>query len=274
MVKTVYEAWNFGLSKVTNNYFCILTSDDLWEHNWLDIAINSLKYNPNCICAAATTKLLNSNSEWGNKATFTSIGDRFFMTTENSPQLRNGLVNSLAHYFIGPLHTSIHSLLMRSTILYQGEKFAEDLGSAADYEWYIKLGFYGDILYLPNVSVGWRIYAGQVTKQAEQECTGNFVKKIHCRMRDKIAQRLGTIGKEFIVMADDYDRTILTYHYARPYLVNIFSKPFTEIPRLIKLMFTMPREFFYDFLFRVRGKYFFLEESLRRAKKFYSLMDY
>ncbi|MCS6794308.1 MAG: glycosyltransferase family 2 protein, partial [Oscillatoriaceae bacterium SKYG93] len=29
-----YHTWNFGLSKVKNKYFCILTSDDVWNKEW------------------------------------------------------------------------------------------------------------------------------------------------------------------------------------------------------------------------------------------------
>ena len=56
----LYQSWNFGLSKVTSPYFCILTSDDVWDKNWLQLATQSITSNNNAICVAARTYSLNS----------------------------------------------------------------------------------------------------------------------------------------------------------------------------------------------------------------------
>ncbi|MEM2154881.1 MAG: glycosyltransferase family 2 protein [Nitrososphaeria archaeon] len=265
----VYQSWNIGLSKVKNQYFCILTSDDIWSQEWLEVAMQSLMANKNAIAAAARTKLIDADSQWKSIATFNAAGERFF-TTESIPQLRNGIVSSIASYFIGPIYTSIHSLVMKSEILTQGMRFTEDVGSTADYEWYIRLGLYGDIIYHPEIEVGWRVYEGQATKRNEQEKYGNFIKKIHDRTRHEISTQLdSTLAETFVEMAEFYDRTILAYHYARPYWVNIMTQPSIEIPRFFNVLSTMPKELLIDFLFKIRGKYFFIEESIATATKFY-----
>ncbi len=270
---SVYEAWNFGLSKVKNPYFCVLTSDDVWDSQWLEIGIESLARNESAVCSAARAKLMNANSEWGPTPEFNLLGERFFSTDELTPQLRSGLLSSIASYFIGPIYTTIHSLLMRSEVLKAGAKFAEDVGSTADYEWYISLGFFGDIVYHPQVEVAWRIYEGQATKHREQEKYGELIQKIHARAKDSIVCRLASdfnqnIAEQFQVMAEYYDRTILRYHYARPYLVNLRQTPFVELPKLLRILLTMPRECALDCLFKLKGQYFFYEESLAIAKKF------
>lgn len=262
-----YKAWNFGLSKVENPYFCILTSDDLWQQQWLEKGIISLSENENAVCVAAKTEKVNANDEWTGTALYNLVGDRFFQTSMSTPQTRAGIDNAIANYFIGPIYSSIHSLLMRSKIIRLGERFAEDLGSTADYEWYIKLGLYGDIIYHPEIEVGWRVYEGQATKPRNQEENGNFIQKIHLRNRDKVAQKLEGIVDNFEAIAQDYDNRILAYHYARSYLINIVYQPVTEIPRLLKVVSTMPRELLLDCLFKIRGKNFFLEESLATARQ-------
>lgn len=267
--KSFYEAWNFGLYKVTNSYFCILTSDDIWQLSWLETAIQSLSENKNAICAAAKTKLIDVDSRWGDTAPANLLGERFFQTSESAPQTRNGLASSVASYFIGPIYTSIHSLLMRSEVLHQGEKFSEDLGPTADYEWYIKIGLYGDIIYHPETVVGWRKYEGQVTTIKKQEYYGSCSQKIHLRMRGKVAQKLGSASDTFIAMASNYDYRVLAYHYARPWLANLITQPSVDFPRLIEVLFTMPREVLLDCFCRIRGKYFFYEESIATAQKFY-----
>jgi len=266
---TVYEAWNLGLSKVQNPYFCILTSDDLWEVEWLETAINSLTIYPNAIGVAARTKLIDEKGEWGKITDFNEAGEQFFQTNELNSQLRKGIASCIASFFIGPIYTSIHSLVMRSEILRQGEKFAEDVGTAADYEWYIKLGLYGDIIYHPQIQVGWRIYEGQATKHREQESMGKLIKKIHSRTKVLIAQELDRLADEFLQAAEKYDRTILTYHYTRPYFINLRDKPLEEIPRLFKIIYTMPKETLMDFSYKFKRKYFFTESSIAIAKKFY-----
>ena len=265
-----YKTWNFGLAKVENPYFCILTSDDVWSKEWLELALKSLMANKNARAAAARTTIINSDSQWKSIATFNAAGERFF-TTESIPQSRKGIVSSIASYFIGPIYTSIHSLVMKSEILTQGIRFTEDVGSTADYEWYIRLGLYGDIIYHPEIEVGWRVYEGQSTKRNEQAKYGNFIQKIHDRTRHEISSQLdSTLAETFVQMAESYDRTILAYHYARPYWVNIMTQPSIEIPRFFNVLYTMPQEMLIDFLFKIiRGKYFFIEESIATATKFY-----
>jgi glycosyltransferase involved in cell wall biosynthesis len=268
--RSIYEAWNFGLSKVINPFFCILTSDDLWQVEWLETAINSLIKHPTAIAAAAKTKLLDSNSQWGDTALFNVVGEEFFQTETCDSQLRSGILSAIAGYFIGPIYTSIHSLVIRSDYwLAKGERFAEDLGSTSDYEWYIKLGLYGDIIYHSDIASGWRIYEGQVTSHAEQEYTGKYIQEIHQRLRQQIADKLANNRDYFLKEAMQYDRFILRYHYSRPYLTNLFKKPLQEIPKLLYILLQMPIELLQDLWFKVKGKYFFTEASLSTARKVY-----
>lgn len=267
---TCYQAWNFGLSQVKNPYFCILTSDDIWPVNWLETALKSLVHYPNTVGAAAKTIAINQASQSLGISIHNIMGDRFF-NNPRSTQLRDGVVNAVAAYFLGPIYTSIHSLVMRSEILNQ-EKFAEDVGSTADCEWYIKLGLYGDIVYHPNVEVGWRIYQGQATQPKKQEENGQFMAIIHLRNRNLIAKKLEGLEDAFIKAAKEYDRRILTYHYARPCLANLRDRPLAEIPKLVKLFSNMPGEILKDFLDKFQGKSFFVEASVATAKEFYAGM--
>lgn len=160
----LYKSWNFGLSKVMSPYFCILTSDDIWEKNWLQLAIQSFANNSKAICVAARTYHMDADSRLKGIAFHNQLGERFFMTDNSIPQLRNGIVDTMAQYFLGSIYTSVHSLLLKSEILSLSGFFPEDLGNAGDQEWYIKLGLYGDIVYHPEIKAGWRNYQEQTTK--------------------------------------------------------------------------------------------------------------
>ena len=264
--KNLYHAWNFGLLKVDKPYFCILTSDDLWNKTWLEEALVSLNRYPNAVCAAARTKVITAEGEWKETALLNTLGEEFFSEDNSTLQVREGIASTLASYFLGNIYTSVHSLLIRSELL-QDKSFAEDLGSTADYEWSMRLGLYGDIIYHPEIEVGWRVYEGQATKPRSQEENGKFIQKIHVRNRDEIAERLNGIADEFRAIAEDYDNRILTYHYARSYLVNLRHQPLVEIPRLAKILSLMPKELFLDCLFKMRRKSFFIEESLATANR-------
>jgi glycosyltransferase involved in cell wall biosynthesis len=268
----LYRAWNFGLSKVTNPYFCILTSDDVWDKNWLEVAVHSLEINKTAICAAARTKTIDSNSQWGNIAINSLMGERFFRTEDSQIQLRDGITSSIANYFLGSIYTSIHSLLIRSDVLKQGERFAEDVGSTADYEWYIRLSFYGNVIYHPEIEVGWRFYEGQATIPTNQVMNGNFIQKIHARTRNEIARKLDSLADEFREMAQQYDRQVLSYHYGRPCLVNLHTKPTTEFMKLLRICFKYPRAIFMDSLLKIEGKSYYVEESLYIARKMLNVM--
>jgi glycosyltransferase involved in cell wall biosynthesis len=267
----LYSAWNFGLSKVTNPYFCILTSDDVWDKNWLEVAVHSLENNKNAVCAAARTKTIDFKSQWGNIAIHNLMGERFFHTKDSQTQLRDGIISSVANYFLGAIYTSIHSLLIRRELINQIERFAEDVGSVADYEWYIRLGFYGDVIYHPEISVGWRLYEGQETIPTNQEKNGNFIQKIHFRTRDEIAQKLDTfVRHEFRSGAEYYDDYVLAYHYGRPCLANLRSSPLTELAKLLKIFYKLPKAMIMDILLKIQGKSFYIEESLATAQRFLS----
>jgi glycosyltransferase involved in cell wall biosynthesis len=264
-----YKTWNFGLSKVTNAYFSLLTSDDIWPSNWLEVAVNSLTDNPTAICAAARTTEIDEHSNRIATADFNRLAERFFDNDDRTPQLRDGMVSSVASYFIGPIYTSIHSLVVRSEVLKTGIQFPEDVGSTGDYEWYMRLGFYGDAVYHPGIETGWRTYEGQATKPRSQAENGSFLQTMHLRTREDIANKLGDAGDRFRTMAQRYDREILAYHFARPYLINLRNEPFQEIPKLLKILSTMPKEFILDFVYKAIKKNFYYEESLATAQRFY-----
>lgn len=266
----LYQSWNFGLSKVTNSFFCILTSDDFWDKQWLEIAHQRLSNNEKAICVASRTRIIDINGKPGDIAPSNLLAEKCFKILDNTTYLLDGIDSSVASYFLLGIYSSIHALLMRSSILKHGETFAEDIGSAADYEWYMKIGFYGKIIYCSDIEVSWRFYEGQATQPMEQKQYGKFLQKIHRRNRYKIAEKLGNFGNYFKIIAEDYDNRIMGYDFARPCLKNIYRHPWVALPDLLQVAMTMPREFLLDCYFKLIGKRFVCEESLKICRKFYA----
>jgi glycosyltransferase involved in cell wall biosynthesis len=265
--KGIYNSWNFGLSKVTSPFFCILTSDDLWDSNWLSIAVKTLIETDSAICVAARTKIIYENEIKNKISQHNLIGEIFFETDLSKPQIRQGIADSIANYFLGSIYTSIHSLLIRKTILNKGEAFSEDVGAIADCEWYMRLGLYGDVVYCPNVEVGWRVYDGQATNPQKQRENGQYMQIIHTRSRNDIVKKMNIIDHKFNDMASQFDSRLLTYRYSRPCLKNLYSNFVQELPNLLLCISKFPKEFLLDIVFKISGKDFFIEKSLLIAKQ-------
>lgn len=264
--KGLYNSWNFGLSKVKNSYFCILTSDDTWEQNWLEIAINSLENNLNAICAAARTRTIDIESKPLEIAIHNLMGEQVLVPKIDKSKITiDGITSSISSYFLGSIYTSIHSLVMRSKIVFQGERFAEDVGFIADYEWYLRIGFHGDIIYHLDVEANHRLYLGQATAKSRLRENGIFMQKIHCRNRDLIAKKLS--NNKFTYLATKYDKEVLTYRYARPTVSELKSSPIVAGFQFFLLFIQMPIQAIQEIYLKINGKNFYIERSLKNARQ-------
>lgn len=271
--KGLYNSWNFGLSKIKSPYFCILTSDDIWHDNWLQTAVQSLENNLYAVCAAARTRAIDVDGQLGVIPVHSLMGEHFFQTSNSTSQIRQGIISSVASYFLGSIYTSIHSLLMRSSILQQGEEFAEDVGNIADYEWYIRMSFYGDIIYLPYIEAYYRIYQGQATSKNQQSDSGISMQKIHLRNRETIAKKLGSYGDKFINLAAQYDESIIAYRYARPTGKKFITQPILSLFELFYTTCNMPNQLIKDIFLKIIGKDFYIESSTNAINQLFENME-
>lgn len=260
----LYNSWNFGLSKVKNSYFCILTSDDTWEKNWLEIAVNSLESNLNAVCAAARTRTIDIEGKPLEIAIHNLMGEQVLVPKVNNSKITiDGIKSCISGYFLGSIYTSIHSLVMRSEIVFQGERFAEDVGFIADYEWYLRIGFYGDVIYHLDVEANHRLYLGQATAKSRLRENGIFMQKIHCRNRELIAKKLS--NNKFTYLATKYDKEVLTYRYARPTVSELKSSPAVAVLQFLLLFLQMPIQAIQEIYLKINGKNFYIERSLKNA---------
>lgn len=269
----LYNSWNFGLSKVTNSYFCILTSDDLWDKNWLQVAVSSLEDNINVVCAAARTRIIDAEGKSLEVATHNLMGEQLFVTNLQTSTIINGVNSSIANYFLGSIYTSVHSLLMRRKILLKGEKFTEDVGAIADYEWYLRMGLYGDIIYHPFLEASHRSYPGQATAKNRLKANGLGMQKIHDRNRQLIADKLGDAGDRFLFLANKYDKEILAYRYARPTATELKNLSMSTIAEMIAVLFNNPKQVILDTFLKITRRNFYIENSINYAQTMLNILE-
>ena len=269
----LYNSWNFGLSKVKNPYFCILTSDDLWNKNWLQVAIYSLENNLNAVCSAARTRIIDAEGIFLEVATHNLMGEQVLIADPQKSTIINGILSNVANYFLGSIYTSIHSLVMRREILLKGEQFNENVGAIADYEWYLRIGFYGDIIYHSFVEASHRSYPEQATAKTRLKQNGLVMQNIHDRNRELIANQLGNQRDCFLSLAKKYDKKILAYRYARPTISELKSPSIFTILELIAVLLKMPSQAILDIHLNRVGKSFYIEQSIDYANQMLSILN-
>ncbi len=262
----LYNSWNFGLSKVVNPYFCILTSDDTWDNNWLQVAVCSLENNLNAVCAAARTRIIDDKGNSLEIATHNLMGEQLLINDLQKSTVVKGIFSNVANYFLGSIYTSVHSLVMRKEILLKGEKFTEDVGAIADYEWYLRMGLYGDIIYHPFIEASHRSYVGQATAKNRIKENGLLIQKIHDRNRGSIANQLGNESDRFLSLATKYDREILAYRYARPTATELKNSSISTIAEMISVLFNSPKQVILDIFLKTNGRNFYIENSINYAQ--------
>ena len=263
----LYNSWNFGLSKVINPYFCILTSDDLWDKNWLQAAVSSLDNNLNAVCVASRTRIIDVKGNPLEVAIHNLMGEQVLITDLQNTTRINGIISNVANYFLGSIYTSVHSLVMRQEILLKGEKFTEDVGAIADYEWYLRMGFYGDIIYYPFIEASHRSYPGQATAKSRLKENGLLMQKIHDRNRELIADQLGNQSEYFLSLATKYDKEILAYRYARPTVAELKNPSISIIIEMASVYLKMPKQVIIDTYLKIFGRNFYIENSINYAKQ-------
>lgn len=266
----LYESWNFGLRKVSNPYFTVLTSDDVWHSEWLEKATSALNKYDNVVAAAARTRYIDQEGRIGPIARRNSRGESILLDEEVSgSSIWDGIECSTAGYFLGTIFNSIHSLIVRSSILDE-HLFPTDVGTAADLEWSTRLGLYGDIVYFPNVEVYWRRYEGQASGKSidERKELGRNIAKMLKRMKPEILQRLSeSKRKRFVNASDYYFDEILSYFFNRPPEESFMASPAKAVRHAVQAAFSHPRFFLgeiYNYL--IKKETYTLQERARLAK--------
>lgn len=224
----LYKSWNVGLEKVRNPYFAVLTSDDLWDLHWLEVALSALEQHEQAIAAAARTKYIDEAGQVGSVARRNNIGESLFLNDrDSSPVVWDGLDCSVAGYFMGTIFNSIHSFVARSTLL-DDFLFPTDVGSAADLEWSMQIGLHGDVVYCPHVPAYWRRYDEQASSQTmdQREELGENILTMIRRTKPKIQRRLsGCQRRQFQEASEKYTQTLLPYFFERPPLNAFKERP-------------------------------------------------
>lgn len=186
-----YRAWNQGLLQVRAPCFAILTSDDLWEPEWLGRALRTLDQKPEVIAVAARAFLIDVDGKITGRTPACSQLESSFDLRGSGVRTLESRACSLRGLMQGPMFSSIHSMVFRRHVLEEGGLFAEDVGIAADIEYYLHTSLLGDIAYDLDSRAFFRLYPEQASgRTAGGPGTGSW-RKIVRRNERYVSARLG-----------------------------------------------------------------------------------
>lgn len=187
---SIYRSWNHGLLQVRAPYFAILTSDDLWEPDWLRRAIGGLETHPRAIASAARAIAMDEGGEVSGPTVACRQLEESFGLEGGGARVLASEACLLRSLLFGPIFSTIHALVFRRRLLEEGVLFAEDIGFLADIEYYLHACLLGDVVYDLDSRALFRLYAGQASSEAKGATITQLWSKVVNRNRRLVAQKL------------------------------------------------------------------------------------
>lgn len=267
--KTLYRAWNTLLHHINAPYFAILTSDDTWQREWLSIAIAEFENNPDANVVATRTRLINTESNKGDLVPFTQMFENLIGISQSSSVRVSARDASIASIMLGPIFSSIHSILIRSDLIRRGCLFAEDLGFAADHEFYLQLCQMGPIIYSTKTEALFRIYDEQASFSIDRlEKAKLFSKIVHRNI--SIASNI--TGLSVGTLKEKVEQTILrrTFQAYKPSADDFASQPFSSTFRAITAPIKYPIQTWLYVRSKLCGERFIEDYCISQARQLMS----
>lgn len=234
-----YRTWNEGLLRARAPYVAVLTSDDLWPANWLARAGEALARHPSAVAFAGRASLIDENDRSLGLAVAAGQFERSFAEPLKTPVRLNGADCAMRALLIGPIFTTIHAVVFRQSALAARLAFAEDLGFAADHEFYLQLCLQGDIVYDPDTSAAFRVYPEQASSAAQNRNVIGYFRTVVERNREAVGRRGAWAAHDLVQRTDELlrrHRFILT----KPNATTLKKAPARALREAVVAATTMP----------------------------------
>jgi hypothetical protein len=200
---SLYRSWNHGLMHVRAPYFAVLTSDDLWEPDWLRNALDALQVSPSAVAAAARAVFINADDEVKGPTDACRQFEASFLLNERGRNTLASKACALRALLLGPIFSTIHSMVFSSEILKEGVLFSEDVGFLADIEYYLHACLRGDVVYDTNSKAFFRSHPAQESSMAKGPLISKLWRKVVTRNRDLVARQIGVPEEELVEATEE-----------------------------------------------------------------------
>ena len=237
---SLYRSWNHGLMHVRAPYFAVLTSDDLWEPDWLQNALDAMRDSPGAVAAAARAVFINADDEVGGPTDACRQFEASFLLSGRERRILSSRACALRALLLGPIFSTIHSMVFSSALLKDGVLFSEDVGYLADIEYYLHACLRGDVVYDTNFKAFFRSYPSQESVRASGPIVSRLWRKVVTRNREMVAEQIG-VPEEEIVEATEEILSRHSFIMTKPDRVTFRSSKPRALWRMAKACVRWPK---------------------------------
>ena len=229
----LYPSWNYGLDQVRSPHFTFLTSDDVWSPDWLETAMHVLDRSPTSMAVSARPVYVDADTNRIGVPRLASLADELAQRYGTAADVDGVSVQHRP----GPLQ----ALMVYARKRLAQMRFADDVGSIADREWYLQMGLRGPVAYLRGCDVYLRQYDDQATAvtQRNRRKLAESVRTILNRNAEPL-RRVLHVPSDLFYRADVVVRRMFDFLYMRPSVSMLRTDPLHAVSLLGKAVTTYP----------------------------------
>ncbi|MEO0376387.1 MAG: glycosyltransferase [Cyanobacteria bacterium P01_A01_bin.17] len=161
----MYADWNECLKHVDTEYFYFLPSDDVCNEDLVSKTTLALDSQPDIDACHFQFNYIDEQGQ------VTRSYDQILRSqlplysgVSHYAHRRSAHCEFMMHFVYRTVYRTMNSLVFRRNIIEKMNGFSSSYGSAGDYDWSMRLSFYTDVLYIPELLAAWRRYDEQATQ--------------------------------------------------------------------------------------------------------------
>jgi glycosyltransferase involved in cell wall biosynthesis len=167
----MYPNWNNCICRATGEFIYIATSDDTMRSECLEKMVAALDEHAECGLCQCALEIIDENG-----LPHADMDWKYFSLNRFAPEwmkqrhVRLAPMDGILHSALQTVYTSITQLLIRRSVFDRYGLFKHEWGSAADFEWGMRVGFLENVVFIPEYLATWRVHPDQATGTTESEC--------------------------------------------------------------------------------------------------------
>ncbi len=161
----IYPALNRAIAASKGEFVAIAMGDDTMAPAFLERMVAALDANPGCSLAHCALEIIDAaGAPVDARADWETIGaQRYLGDWSRRQHVRRAPHDGVLHLCFFTVYTSLTQLLFRRSLSERVGHFRTDRGSFADFEWGLRVGMIGDVVFLPERLASWRRHDRQAT---------------------------------------------------------------------------------------------------------------
>lgn len=159
----LYEAFNLVLEQCESEYVCILPSDDLMAHDFLEVMVAALDHEEHASVAVCPLRVFDLHTSLI-ESDFTEVG------VAHDDSVHSWPVDGMHGLLRRNPYVSQTQLMMRYRDVVS-HRFHCDLGSTADILFNLQIGFNLDVVHVTGTWAGWRVHETQASQTVSDQAS-------------------------------------------------------------------------------------------------------